>query len=187
MSSIINRGFDISVIVDYKSKIEASGNSFVIDEADDLSDEFAHFYFVGFHEGKEVVYDAVMYTLRFQHESELYEIAEHRAAQHFPDYETISYNEDENGNLEPLNDRQEEIGLFMAEVIQELEEEEQIKVKEHVDIDLTVDFGIALEIGLHREEITVTIINQFILDYNADALNLDNSLYSFQTRTEETS
>ncbi len=50
-----------------------------------------------------MIYDAVMYTLRLQHESELFEIAEHRAARHFPQYKKIAYKEDENGNLETLD------------------------------------------------------------------------------------
>ncbi len=104
------------------------------DDEDETSDEYAHFYFVGKFEGRDVVYDAVIYTLRLQHESEMYEIAEHRAAKHFPEYKKISYEEDENGNLETLDPLEEEIGLFMAEVIMELEEEGTVKVKEHVDL-----------------------------------------------------
>src|SRR5690606_2611102 len=124
-----------------------------------------------------VIYDAVMYTLRMQHESELFEIAEHRAAQHFPDYKKITYEEDENGNLEALDDVEEKIGLFMAEVIMELEEDGQIKVKEHVDMDRHVDFGIALDIGLHVDTISPAVIEKFIKDFNADILELDPTLY----------
>jgi hypothetical protein len=187
MSKQENKGFDPSVINNYKKRIEASGRSFLYDDSDEQSGEYAHFYFTGNYEGSEVIYDAVMYTLRLQHESELFEIAEHRAAQHFPDYKKINYDEDENGNLEALDDREEEIGLFMAEVIMELEEEDQVKVKEHVDMDIHVDFGIALDIGLHVDEITPGIIEKFIRDFNNDSLQLDSTLYSFQTKAEETS
>ena len=48
-------------------------------EEDEHNDEYTHFYFIGLYEGREVIYDTVMYTLRLQHESELFEIAEHRA------------------------------------------------------------------------------------------------------------
>jgi uncharacterized alkaline shock family protein YloU len=75
----------------------------------------------------------------------------------------------------------------MAEVIMELEEEDQVKVKEHVDMDIHVDFGIALDIGLHVDEITPGIIEKFIRDFNNDSLQLDSTLYSFQTKAEETS
>lgn len=186
MKTGTNKGFDSGVIEAYKAKMKVRGQSFIMNEEDDRSDEYAHFYFIGTHEDKEVIFDAVMYTLRLQHESELFEIAEHRAARHFPDYKKITYEEDENGNLEPLDDQEEEIGLYMAEVIMELEEDEQVKVKEHVDQDVHVDFGIALDIGLHVEKITPKVIDQFIRDFNADDLNLDPTLYSFQTKGMET-
>lgn len=186
MPVLKNTGFDPEVISDYKRKIKALGFSFLPDDQESDTDESMHFYFIGKDENdSEVVYDAMMYTLRLQHESEMFEIAEHRAAKHFPDYKKIAYEEDENGNLSALNDREEEIGLFMAEVIMELEEDESVKVTEHVDMDVHVDFGIALDIGLHVEKITPSIVEKFIRDFNSDSLQLDSTLYSFQTKEEE--
>lgn len=180
-----NTGFDPTVIADYKKRINSTGRSFIYDDQDEHSDEYAHVYFIGLHEDNEVIFDAVIYTLRLQHESEMFEIAEHRAAQHFPNYKRITYDEDENGNLEALDDEEEEIGLFMAEVIMELEEDDQVKVKEHVDQDVHVDFGIALDVGLHVNEITPQVIERFIHDFNTDSITLDPTLYSFQTKAEE--
>jgi len=177
-----NPGFDPTVIADYKEKILSSGQDFLLDESDETTDEYAHFNFIGFYEGREVVYDAVMYTLRLQHESELFEIAEHKAAQHFPTYKKITYEEDENGNLATLDPLEEEIGLYMAEVIMELEEEEAVKVKEHVDMDPHTDFGVALDIGLHLERITEKDIRKFVKDFNEDTIELDPTMYSFQTQ-----
>jgi hypothetical protein len=167
-----------------KIRIKASGKTYIFDEEDENTDEYAHFYFIGMFEGKEALYDAVMYTLRLQHESELFEIAEHRAAKHFPQYKKISYEEDENGNLESLDPLEEEIGLFMAEVIMELEEEEAVKVKEHVDIDTNAEIGIGMDIGLHVDKITHKTIEKFIQDYNDDTLSLDDTHYTFQTQDE---
>jgi hypothetical protein len=180
-----NKGFEPETINEYNARISATGKTFLYDSEDENSDEYAHFYFVGKFEGKDVVYDTVIYTLRLQHESELYEIAEHRAAKHFPEYKKISYEEDENGNLETLDPLEEEIGLFMAEVIMELEEDEAVKVQEHVDIDSNSEFGVSLDVGLHREKITSQVIERFIKDYNEDALSLDTTFYSFQTQDEE--
>jgi hypothetical protein len=177
-----NKGFDPSVVEEYKQKIRASNQLFILDEEDENSEEYVHFYFIGLYEGKEVVYDAVMYTLRLQHESEMFEIAEHRAAKHFPEYKKITYEEDENGNLAALDPLEEEIGLYIAEVIMELEEEEAVKVKEHVDMDSNTDFGVALDIGIHVDKITAKEIEKFIKDFNEDSLNLDDTLYSFQTQ-----
>lgn len=178
---IENKGFDPATIEEYRNRITASGTSFVYDTDDERNDEYAHFYFIGVFEGREVIYDTVIYTLRFQHESELFEIAEHRAAKHFPEYRKITYDEDENGNLVALDPLQEEIGLYIAEVIMELEEEEAVKVKEHVDLDVNTDFGVALDVGLQREKITQADIEKFIQDFNEDSLLLDENLYSFQT------
>lgn len=176
-----NEGFDPGTIEDYKSQMKALGKVYVEHSEDERSDEYAHFYFVGLYEGREVIYDTVMYTLRLQHESELFEIAEHRAAQHFPEYRKISYEEDENGNLAALDPLEEEIGLYIAEVIMELEEEEAVKVREHVDLDVNTDFGVALDVGLRRDKITSADIEKFIRDFNEDTLNLDENMYSFQT------
>ncbi|MBX2966682.1 MAG: hypothetical protein KF845_11080 [Cyclobacteriaceae bacterium] len=186
MKQAENKGYKPEIIQEYRNRMDALNKSYLLDNTDEHSDEYAHFFFIGMDEDKPVIYDAVMYTLRLQHESELFEIAEHRAAQHFPDYKKISYEEDENGNLESLDDVEEKIGLFMAEVIMELEEDGQVKIKEHVDMDRHVDFGIALDIGLHTESITPVVIEKFIRDFNEDALNLDPTLYSFQTKGMET-
>jgi len=185
MSILHNPGFDPAVLAEYKKRIDSTGRLFIYDDKDEHSEEYAHVYFIGVHEDKAVIFDAVIYTLRLQHESEMFEIAEHRAAQHFPNYKKITYDEDENGNLETLDDEEEEIGLFMAEVILELEEDDQVKVKEHIDQDVHVDFGIALDIGLYVEEITPDVIDTFIRNFNNDTIQLDPTLYSFQTKTEE--
>lgn len=186
MAASKNKGFDPETIGDYKRKMKALGLPYLPDDDDDNTDEYFHFYFAGKDDdGNEVIFDSVMYTLRLEHESEMFEIAEHRAAKHFPDYKKITYEEDENGNLAALDDQEEEIGLFMAEVILELEEEESVKVKEHVDMDVHADFGIALDIGLHVEKISSSVVEKFIRDFNNDSLQLDPTLYSFQTKEEE--
>lgn len=180
-----NKGFDPKIIAEYKARIKSAGENFWFVESDENNDEHFHFYFIGKFEGKEVIYDTVLYTLRLHHQSDLFEIAEHRAAKHFPHYKKITYREDENGNLQPLDELEEEIGLFMAEVIMELEEDDQIKVKEHVEIDPKIDFGIGLDAGLNVEKITSKVVDRFIREFNEDTLSLDETLYSFQTEDEE--
>lgn len=182
---MVNEGFDPQVIQEYAKRMKADGKNYLLPDPEENSDEYVHFYFVGKYEGRDVVYDSVLYTLRLQHESDLYEIAEHRAAKHFPQFKKITYREDENGNLQPLDELEEEIGLFMAEVIMDLEEEDQVKVKEHVDIDEKTEFGIGLDAGLNVEKITPKVIEKFVKDFNEDSLVLDKTLYSFQTEGEE--
>ncbi len=162
-----------------KEKLATANQPFIIAESEDNGEEFVNFYFLGKYEGQEVVYDAVMYTLRLHHESELYEIAEHEAAKRFSSFKKIKYEEDENGDMEILDGEEEEIGLYMAEIIMELEEEGSVKVQEHVDLDPNIDDGVGLDIGLNLEKINNDSILKFINDFNDDNLNLDDTLYSF--------
>ncbi|HMJ68443.1 MAG TPA: hypothetical protein VK508_06095 [Cyclobacteriaceae bacterium] len=180
-----NKGFDTEVILQYKQRMLADGRDYVLSEEDESTDEYAHFLFIGKYEGTEVIYDAALYTLRLQHESEMLEIAEHRAAEHFPEYKKISYDEDENANVKISGDLEEEIGLFMAEVIVSLEEEGEVQVQEHIDIDEELDFGIGLDVGLNVDEVTPAVITRFITLFNDDTLKLDPLHYSFQTEPDE--
>lgn len=180
-----NKGFDPEKIEEFRKKLKETGKSFLLINAQDNSDEYMNFQFVGIYEGREVIYDAVIYTLRLQHSSEIYEIAEHKAAKKFKNYKPIKYQEDENGNLIPLTAEDEEMGLYMAEVMADLEDEEAVKVQEHVEIDENVDFGVALDIGLNIEKVTVKVINRFIKDFNKDTLSLDTTMYSFVNEDDE--
>lgn len=176
----INEGYDPKVVEDYRQKMKKAGKPYLMQQTEDNSEEFKSFFFIGMFEGREVVYDAAIYTLRLHHESELYEIAEHKAAQHFPQFKRIKYKEDENGDLMALDDLEEDIGLFITETMMELEEEEEVKVQEHLEIDTNVDFGVGVNVALNVDKITDTVIQKFIKEYNDDTLHLDETLYSFQ-------
>ena len=184
-NSEINQGYDPAVIAEFKAKL---GTSRFITEGDgENSDEYAHFRFVGEYKGVEVIYDAALYTLRLNHESEVYEIAEQRASKQFPDFKKLTFEEEDQSSAtvgELAGEREEEIGLFMAEVIMELEEEESVKVKEHVEIDDEAEFGVSLDVGLQLEKITPDVIEKFIREFNSGTLKLDDTLFSFQTRDD---
>jgi hypothetical protein len=174
--------FDSELLQTFKKKLK--GALFCEVEEDENSDEYRHVQFVGQYEGAEVVYDAIIYTLRLQHELELYEMAEHEAAKHFPDYKKLNYEEDENGNLKALDSEEEAIGLYMAEVIIDLQEEEVVKVKEHIDYDLSEENAIGLDVGLHRESISTKTIEEFIAQFNNGKVTLDDTWYSFHQEEE---
>jgi len=182
---IENKGFDPTTIASYAERMRQDGANFLLANDDDQTDEYKHFYFIGMYEGRRVIYDTALYTLRLHHNSELYEIAEHRAAKHFPEFSSIHYDEDENGDLRALNDQEEEIGLFMAEVIMELEDEGEVKVHEFVDPDPHVDFGIGLDVSLNVDQIDEAIITRFVNEFNDDSLELDDTLYTFQMEDGE--
>ena len=50
MKQNANSGYDVKVIDQYREKIIASSKSFILDEADEHTDEYAHFYFIGKYE-----------------------------------------------------------------------------------------------------------------------------------------
>lgn len=181
----VNKGFHPEIIEQYRKKINASGKEYLIQNSEDNTDEYANFYFIGTYEGNEVVYDAALYTLRLHHESELFELAEHQAAVHFPRFKGIHYSEDENGDLLALDDQEEEIGLYMAEIMMHLEDEGEVKVQEHLEIDTNVDFGIGLNAAINVDSITPEVISKFIKDYNQDILQLDDTLYTFHMKDDD--
>ncbi|MEX2594261.1 MAG: hypothetical protein WD426_15925 [Anditalea sp.] len=180
-----NEGFSPESIEALKKELIASGKSYKIIPSSDNSEEFVNFYFTGMYEGKEVIYDAALYTLRLHHASEVYELAEHKAAQKFPDFTGIKYEEDENGNLKPLSGDEEEIGWYITEIIMELEEAEEVKVQEFIDIDTYHDYGIGLDAALHVESIDDQIIAKFVKGFNEDTIKLDDTLYAYQSEEEE--
>jgi len=174
-----NLGYDPQEIENLKEECRQANQSYIINENEPQGEEFAHVYFVGKHEGAEVIFDTVIYTLRLHHSSILYEMAEDKAAEKFPNYVRWEPEEDENGELIVPEDVDEEIEQFKAEVISELEESESVKVKEHVELDTEFEYGISLDVCLNVEEITDEVIENFVRNYNAGTLQLDETLYSF--------
>jgi len=179
-----NPGFDPAEIKKLTEEIAKSEHLYMVVPSADNNDEYQHFRFVGKYEGEDVIYDAVIYSLRLHHASEVYEMAEHKAAQKFPNFRPIKFEEDENGDLDALDDVEEEIGLYIAEVIDDLEEDESVKVQEHVDMDSGCEYGIGLDVGLNIEEVTADVINKFVDDFNEDNISLDSTLYAFQSNEE---
>lgn len=163
-----------------RNQIVKSGKSFIIDAEDERSEEYAHFYFLSNYEGKDVVVDAALYTLRMYHEGELFEEAEGQAFEQFPKYKKLR-----EADAEIDEAMEEEVGMFLAEVITDLEEEEQIKVQEHVEVDSLEEGTIGLDAGFHIDEVTDAVIEKFVSDFNNDTITLDPTLYSFQTGSME--
>jgi hypothetical protein len=181
---IENEGFLPTNIEALRKELNDSGKNFKLVQSEDNSYEYVNFYFLGMYEGKEVIYDAALYTLRLHHSSELYEIAEHEAAKKFSNFNGISYEEDENGNLKPLDNDEEEIGWFITELIMEMEEEETVKVQEFLDLDTFHDYGIGLDAALNVEFIDDNVISKLVKDFNNDTLRLDETFYSFQSEDD---
>ncbi|WP_025761689.1 hypothetical protein [Dyadobacter tibetensis] len=183
-----NPGFDPEEIEQLKRECKAERRSFVYvadefeDDEENENDEHAHVQFVGWQNDKEVVYDALIYTLRLHHSTLVYDAALERLKQHMPDY----LPPDERGELDDIDlDAEEEAESLLTEFIEEIEENEEIKVKEHVETDTSFEYGIGLEVGLNKTEINEKVVTEFIIAFNAGRLQLDNTLYSFSTSEEE--
>lgn len=185
MISVENGHFSEQVIKNIKEQLQSTDQNYVINHSDENNEEFVNFFFEGSHDGNPVIFDAALYTLRLYYNSELYEIAEHKAAQRFPEFAKINYEEDENGDLKELSSIEEEIGLFMTEVILDLEEEGNVRVQEHVEIDPNLDMRVGLDVGLYVTKITPEVIADFVSRYKAGELQLDQTTYTFEIDEED--
>jgi len=184
MSNSTNLGLQPAETIRIKRLCEEAGQPYILNDQEPQGEEFAHFLFVGEYEGAEVVFDSVLYTLRLHHMSLLYEMAEDKACERYPEYNRISMEEDEEANSHLPEEKQEEIELFKAELMDELEEAEEVKVKEYMALDSEFDYGVALEACLNVEEITPQTIRDFVRDFKADNLQLDDTLFSFKHEEE---
>ncbi|GAA4409465.1 hypothetical protein GCM10023187_32820 [Nibrella viscosa] len=186
MAAYKNQGYDPEEIAGLKEELQQEGRSFVEVEDDELdvldSGECVHIQFIGSYKGNEVIYDAVMYTLRLHHSSLVYEMAIDKVKKSFPKYIPP---EDRKPNYTIDPEEEEEIELMLTEFIEEMEETEAVKVQEHIEVDHDFEYGIGLDVCLNVEEITDEVIEEFIHDFNANNLKLDNTLYSFSSDGQE--
>lgn len=181
-----NEGYDPKEIAQLRQECEKEGSTFVYFEDEEdfghSADEYAHFQFVGDFNGQEVIYDAVIYTLRLHHSSLVYEAAEKKAMKHFPLYVPME-NRDETYQANDALD--EEVELMITELIEEIEENEEIKVAENVEVDEDFEYGVGLDVCLNVDEIDDEVVENFIEDFLAKKLNLDKTLYSFSGEEDD--
>jgi hypothetical protein len=183
----MNPGFDPEEIAQLKRECKAERLNFVyvtdeFEDEEEENNEHAHVQFVGFYKDKEVVYDALIYTLRLHHSTLVYDAALERLKLQMPDY----ISPDERSETDVVDfDKDEEAEILLTEFIEEIEENEEISVREHVEVDDKFDYGIGLEVGLNKTEINEKVINDFIIRYNSGRLQLDPNVYSFSTEDED--
>ena len=182
----MNPGFDQEEISRLKAECRQEGRNFIYveDELDDDEsiDEHAHVQFTGVYEGREVIYDALIYTLRLHHSALVYDLALERLQQQIPGY--VPPDEREPG-AESDPEADDDAELLLTELMEEIEENEEVKVREHIDTDPDFDFGIGLEVGINREVIDDEAITEFVNKFNSGHLTLDPSVYSFRSEDEE--
>jgi glutamine synthetase type III len=172
----------VSTVVKYQFKLAQTARSLTDLEMLEEANEHAHVQFVGYFKEKEVIYDALIYTLRLHHSTLVYDAALERLKKEIPNY--VSQDErPENYKISP--EEEEEAEILLTEFIEEIEENEEITVREHIEIDDQFEYGIGLEVGLNKTEINEKTINDFIIRFNAGRIQLDATLYSFTGSEEE--
>ncbi|MBD2757347.1 hypothetical protein [Spirosoma validum] len=185
MANYKNEGYDPEEINALKEECSQEGKSFVYVEDDDLDTldegECVHIQFPGQYQGQEVIFDTLFYTLRLHHSSLVYEMALEQVRKTYPDYIPP---EDRQLSYKISPELEEEAETALTEIIDEIEETETVKVQEHVEVDLESDYGIALDVCLNVEEVTDEVIENFIRNFKANTLSLDNTLYSFTSEEE---
>ena len=182
-----NPGLDPKEIELLKKECAEAGQKFVYFE-DELGDEpdnveeFVHVQFVGEYKGQEAIFDAVIYSLRLHYNSIVYETAERKALKTYPLYVPME-NRDE--TYEANEDMDDEVELYITELIEEIEENEEVKLSEHLEIDEEFDFGIGLDVCLNVDEVNDQIVTKFVNEYLAGTIKLDQTMYSFKTDYED--
>lgn len=181
-----NEGFDPREIEGLREECRETGHSFIYVEDEDLdvleSGECAHIQFVGKDFGQDVIYDGLIYTLRLHHSSTVYETAIEQIKKSHPEYVPP---EERQPGYQIDQQKDEEIEELLTEIIEELEETEAVKVQEHVELEHDFEYGIGIDVCLNVEDINDEVIEKFIADFNAGALKLDTTLYSFTSEEAE--
>ncbi|MCU0339259.1 MAG: hypothetical protein MUE30_05195 [Spirosomaceae bacterium] len=186
MSQYPNPGYDPAEIQLLRDECEEEGQNFVFCEDEEVdmnqSDELAHVQFVGKYKGQEVIYDAVISTLPLYHSSLVYEQALGQVTKLYPKY----LPPEERGPSYKMNPKdEEEAEEMLLEIMDAIEEEEDIKVKEAIEIEPSFDYGVGVEVYLNVETITEEVIERFVKQFNDGTLKLDPTLYSFKSAEEE--
>ncbi|MFT7420138.1 MAG: hypothetical protein ACI9QN_001061 [Arcticibacterium sp.] len=177
----INPGFDPKEIEQLRKECKEEEQNFVLVLDDvELSDsgEYYQFQFVGKHDEKEVIYDAAIFTLELHYNGVLLEEAEKRVTAVHKGFVPIEEREDD---YVP-NHKADEL---IEEFIMEMEEDEDMKVSEFVNIDPDFEFGIGLEVAVNAELITLEDIGRFVDDFNVGTFKLDNNRFSFKQELGE--
>ena len=183
----MNPGFDPEEIALLREECKSERSTYIhvddeLGEDEEENNEHAHIQFVGKYEEKEVIYDALIYTLRLHHSTLVYDAALERLKKVMPDYVSMDERPE---NYVCDDEKDEEAELLLTEFIEEIEENEEITVREHIETDTDFDYGIGLEVGLNKTEINEKVINDFILRFNAGRIQLDPTLFSFSGSEEQ--
>lgn len=169
-----NKGFDPKEVEKVKNECKKKGKSFIFRDSDDLSEDFANFLFVGEYNGKEVIFDAFLYSLEMEFFSNIYDSAIEEVVRLHPKFANADFDSDEGEHID-----------LMEDIADELAEDEDYQVQEFVDIDEDCDYGVGIDICLNISEITEAQIEKVVKALKAGKLELDPDFYSFELSDDE--
>lgn len=164
----MNKGLENSEIARIKALCKKEGKNFVYNTEEERDDNFAHFFFIGQHEGKEVVFNGFMFSLEMEYISTLYDTAQEVLLERMP-----------NLTEDDLDTESMEIIGQLEEIVGEIEESGEVQVQEFVELDDSVEYGIGINVCLNLLEVTDADIEKFVKDHTNDTLELDTTAYSF--------
>jgi hypothetical protein len=169
----MNKGYDAAEIARIKAEAAKIGRSFVWNTTQERDEDGAYFYFVGTDgDGKEVVYDSFLYTLRADYEMAVYDLAEQQLLEKFPKFSGIeTASEDELDYLDVL--------------VEEIESSDEVAVVERIELDEAAEYGVSLDVALNVDEVTEEVVEKFVAEFNADTLVLDDTEYSFSHASDD--
>ncbi len=171
----MNKGLDPQEIAKLKANMKETGKSFAWNEEEEKDENFASFFFVGNHHGKEVIFDAFMYTLETEYASLTYDIAMDLVMKEYPQFANSDFDAEEGEHVDALE-----------KALMEIEEEGTSKVSEFVTVDdEDTDYGVNMTVCLNIIEVDEAQIEKFVKSYNSGDLKLDKSLYSFEPEDED--
>ncbi|MGB0522074.1 MAG: hypothetical protein ACPGJS_03900 [Flammeovirgaceae bacterium] len=168
-----NLGYDQTEIDKVKQEIKASKHLFIWNEEEELDENYGHFFFVGKHKGKEVIFDAFLYTLEMEYATKSFDVAMNLLLNRFPEFADADFEAEEGEHIEQF-----EVTLM------EVEEEGLARVTESIDFDEEAGYGVGINVCLNVQEVTPEVINNFIKNFNNDQVNLDKTEYDFEIGEE---
>ncbi|KOY88236.1 hypothetical protein AD998_15435 [bacterium 336/3] len=147
---------------------------------EEQDEDFAFFFFLGKHKNKDVVFDVAFFPLSVHYASIIEETAEEEIRKLYPEYDG------EDSKLP--DDKMEAILEHKAEIIGEMEAEENLKVQEFMDFDDDFEEGdqiVLLTVSLNIDEVNEEEIDKFVKSFQNNTLKIDENLYSFSLEEED--
>jgi hypothetical protein len=164
----MNKGLEKAEVERVKALCRKAGKNFIYNTEEERDENFAHFFFIGKHEGKEAVFNGFMFSLEMEYISTLYDEAQAVLLERMP-----------NLTEEDLEVESVEIIEQIEDIVSELEDAGEIQVQEFVELDDSVEYGVGVNVCLNLLEVTDEDIENFVDAYNNGTLELDETAYSF--------